>query len=77
MPVTHRKNIILIRDYNSFDFYTEDCPGTKLSGNGVEVKKENENIVVCSRSQQTLEFEDGKEMYQNLKRNCGAIVFAH
>ena len=56
---------------------TEDCPGTKLSRNGVEVKKENENIVVCSRSQQNLEFEDGKEMYQNLKRNCGAIVFAH
>ena len=52
-----------------------------------EVKKENEKFpVLCSRSPQNLEFghftlllnnSNVREMYQNLRRMCRAIVFAH
>ena len=62
-------------------------PGTRQIGwSGVQGKKDNENSpsfvdvlhktlnVVISRC---CFAEDGKEMYQNVKRTCRAIVFAH
>ena len=77
---------MLLRGYfNSFNFtQTKNYPGTKLVG-VVQVKKENETFtVVCSRSPQTLELvisrccfaEDAREMYENFKHTCRAIVFA-
>ena len=54
--------------------------------NDVKVRKKKEDFAVTrSRSRENLKFghftllfaEDGKEMYQNVKRTCRAIVFAH
>ena len=58
----------------------------QIGRSGVQVKKENEKFTfVRSRSPQTLNVvisrccfaEDGKEMYQKVKRTYRAIVFAH
>ena len=80
---------VLLRDYfNSLNFYKNgELSRNRIGRSGVQVKKENEKFtVVRSRSPQlTLNVvisrccfaEDGKEMYQNVKRTCRAIVFAH
>ena len=62
-------------------------PGTKLVGVAFKLRKRMKNSpsVVDSRFPQNLEFshftflfsEDGKEIYQHLKRTCRAIVFPH
>ena len=61
-------------------------PGTKLVGVAYKLRKKKKNSpssvdvlhktlnVVISRC---CFAEDGKEMYQNVKRTCRAIVFAH
>ena len=61
-------------------------PGTKLVGVAYKVRKKMKNSplsvdvlhktlnVVISRC---CFAEDGKEVYQNVKRTCRAIVFAH
>ena len=55
--------------------------------NDVKITKKKEDFaVIRSRSLENLKFghftfscfaDDGKEMYQNVKRTCRAIVFAH
>ena len=62
-------------------------PGTKLVGVAYKLSlKEMKNSPSCVHVlHKTLNVvisrccfeEDGKEMYQNVKRTCGAIVFAH
>ena len=75
---------VLLRDYfNFFILYKNDeLPRNQIGRNGVQVKKENEKfIVVCSRSPQILNLvisrccfsEDGKEIYQTLKRTWRVI----
>ena len=61
-------------------------PGTKLVGVAYKLRKKMKNSPSCVHVQdKTLNVvisrccfvEDGKEMYQNVKRTCRAIVFAH
>ena len=61
-------------------------PGTKLVGVAYKLRKKMKNPPSCVHVlHKTLILvilrscfaEDGKEMYQNLKRTCRAIVFAH
>ena len=61
-------------------------PGTKLVGVAYNVRKEMKNSLSCVHVlHKTLNVvisrccfaEDGKEMYQNVKRTGRAIVFAH
>ena len=62
------------------------CPGSKLMWTVLKQKKKKEKLVVMrSRSRKSPKFghftllfaEYGKEMYQNVKRTCRAIVFSH
>ena len=80
-------SFVLLLDYfNSLNFYRNDeLSRNQIGRSGVHVKKENEKFtVVRSSSPQNLNVvisrccfaEDGKEMYQNVKRMCIAIVFA-
>ena len=61
-------------------------PGTKLVGLAYKLRKKMKNSPSCVHVlHKTLNVvisrccfaEDGKEMYQNVKRTCRAIVFAH
>ena len=61
-------------------------PGTKLVGVAYKLRKKMKNSPSCVHIlHKTLNVvisrccfsEDGKEMYQNVKRMCRAIVFAH
>ena len=81
-------SFVQLRDYfNSLNFYRNgELSRNQIGRSGLQVKKENEKFTVLrSRSPQTLNVtisrccftEDGKEMYQNVKRTCRAIVFAH
>ena len=53
--------------------------------NGIKIRKKKKIAVMRSRSLENRKFghftllfcEDGKEMYQNVKRTCRAIVFTH
>ena len=63
-----------------------DYPGTKLVGVAYKLRKKMKNSPSCVHVvHKTLTVvisrccfaEDGKEMYQNVKRTCRAIVFAH
>ena len=63
-----------------------DYPGTKLVGVAYNLRKKMKNSPSCVHVlHKTLNVvisrccfaEDGKEMYQNVKRTCRAIVFAH
>ena len=58
----------------------------QIGRSGIQVKKENESSLSCVHVlQKTLNVvishccfaEDGKEMYQNVKSTCRAIVFAY
>ena len=81
-------SFVLLRDYfNSLNFYKNgELSRNQIGRSGVQVKKENENLPSCVHVlHNTLNLvisrccfaEDGKEMYQNVKRTCRAIVFAH
>ena len=61
-------------------------PGTKLVGVAYKLRKKMENSPLCVHVLQKTSnvvisrfcfAEDGKEMYQNVKRTCKVIVFAH
>ena len=61
-------------------------PGTKLVGVAFKLRKKMKNSLSCAHIlQKGLNLvispccfaEDSKEMYQNVKRMCRAIVFAH
>ena len=60
-------------------------PGTKLAGVAYKLRKKMKNSPSCVPFSKNLKCghsrccfaEDGKEMYQNVKRTCRAIVFAH
>ena len=61
-------------------------PGTKLVGVAYKLRKKMKKSPSCVHVlQKTLNVvisrcrfaKDGKEMYQNVKRTCRAIVFAH
>ena len=81
-------SFVLLRDYfNSLNFYKNgELSRNQIGWSGVQGKKDNENSpssvdvlhktlnVVISRC---CFAEDDKEMYQNVKRTCRAIVFAH
>ena len=81
-------SFVLLRDYfNSLNFYKmTNCPGTKLVGVAYKLRKKMKNSPPCLHIlHKTLNVvisrcrfaEDDKEMYQNVKRTCRAIVFAH
>ena len=81
-------SFLLLRDYfNSFNFYKNgDYPETKLVGVAPKLRKNMKNSPSCVHVlHKTLHVvisrccfaEDSKEMYQNVKRTCRAIVFAH
>ena len=78
-------SFVLLRDYfNSFNFYKNgELSRNQIGRSGLQVKKKkppcvhvlNKTLnVVISRC---CFAEDGKEMYQNVKLTCRAIVFAH
>ena len=78
----------LLRDYfNSLNFYKmANYPETKLVGVAYELRNKMKNSLSCVHVlHKTLNVvisrccfaEDGKEMYQNVKRTCRTIVFAH
>ena len=76
-------SFVLLRNYfNSLNFYKN---GTKLEGVAYKLRKKMKNTPSCCHVlQKTLNVvisrcfaKDGKEMYQNVKRTCRAIVFAH
>ena len=81
----HFISFVLLHDY--FNFYKNGkLSRNQIGRSGGQVKKENEKfIAVRSRSPQNLNVvishccfaEDSKEMYQNVKHMCRAIVFAH
>ena len=59
-----------------------ELSSNKTGGNGLQVSTENENLLSCAHAlHKTLNLgisrccfaEDGKEMYQNLKRTCTAL----
>ena len=61
-------------------------PGTKLVGVAYKLRKKMKNSPSCVHVLHKTFYvvisrccfaEDGKEMYQNVKRTCRAIVFAH
>ena len=75
--------IILTRSTST---QTTNYPGTKLVGVAFKLRKRMKNSPSCVHVfQKTLNWvisrccfaEDGKEMNENLKRTCRAIVFAH
>ena len=79
---------MLLRDYfNPSNFYKKaNYPGTKSAGATFELRKRMKNSSsIAHVLHKTLNLvitcccfaEDGKEMYQNLKRTCRAIVFPH
>ena len=83
-------SFVLLRDYfNSLNFYKNgELSRNQIGGSGVQVKNGNEKFtVVRSRSPENLKFghftllfcrgRQRKLMYQNVKRICRAIVFAH
>ena len=81
-------SFVLFRDYfNSLNFYKNgELSRNQIGKSGVQVKKENENsssyVHVLHKTLNVVIScccfaEDGKEMYQNVKRTCRAIVFAH
>ena len=81
-------SFVLLRDYfNSLNFYKNgELSRNQIGRSGVQVMKENENSPSCVHVlRKTLNVvisrccfaEDDKEMYQNVKRTCRAIVFAH
>ena len=81
-------SFVLLRDYfNSLNFYKNgELSRNQIGRSGVQVKKENEKFTaVRSRSPQNLKCghftlffcRERQEMYQNVKRTCRAIVFAH
>ena len=78
--------IVLTRSTSTL--VNEKLPMNQIGSSGVQVKKENENVTVPSCLHvlhKTLNLvisrccfaEDRREMYQNLKRTCRAIVFAY
>ena len=89
--VTRKYNFIsfvLLRDYfNSLNFYKNGELSRNQIGSGVQKITENEKFTVgaLTFSHKTLNMvisrccfaEDGKEMYQNVKRTCRAIFFAY
>ena len=65
---------------------TPNYTGTKLVGVAFKLRKKMKNSLSCVYVihkilnlviSRCCFAEDGKEMYQNLKRTCRAIVFAH
>ena len=81
-------SFVQLRDYfHSLNFYKNgELSGNQIGRSGVQIKKENEKFTVCVHVlHKTLNvvisrccfIENGKEMYQNVKRTCRAIVFAH
>ena len=78
-------SFVLLRDYfNSLNFYKNgELSRNQICRSGVQVKKNSPSCVhvlhktfnvVISRC---CFAEDGKEMYQHVKRTCRGIVFAH
>ena len=81
-------SFVRLRDYfNSLNFYKmATYPGTKLVGVAYKLRKKMKNSSSCIHVlHKTLNVvisrccfaEGGKEMYQNVKRTCRAIVCAH
>ena len=79
-------SFVLLRDYfNSLNFYKNgELPRNQIGRSGAQVKKENENSPSCVHVlHKTLNVtisrccfaEDGREMYQNVKRTCRAMFF--
>ena len=78
----------LLRDYfNSLNFYKNgELSRNQIDRSGVQVRKKMKNSPSCVHVlHKTLNVvisrccfaEDSKEMYQNVKRTCRAIVVAH
>ena len=76
-------SFVLLCDYfNLLNFYRNgELSRSQIGRSGIQVKKENEKIhchvLTFSNLVMSLFAEESKEMYQNVKRTCRAIVFAH
>ena len=85
ISLCHLGYLVIISTHSTFTKIANN-PGTKLVGVAYKLRKKMKNSPSCVHVlHKTLNVviscccyaEDSKEMYQNLKRTCGAIVFAH
>ena len=82
----HLCYFVIISTHSNFTKVQANYPGTKFVGVAYKLRKKMKNSPPCIHVlHKTLNVvisrccfaEDDKEMYQNVKRTCRAIIFAH
>ena len=84
MSLFHLRYLTIISTHSTFTKMA-NYPGTKLVGVAYKLRNKIKNSPSCvhvlhitlNKVISRCFAEDGKEMYQNVKRTCRAIVFAH